>query len=468
MRTENNVLLINPVYEHLTTVLPPLGLAYIAATLEKNGVSVAILDANAYKMGEREIIRRIRSIEPNIIGITTQTALMENIGSLSEMIKREAPNHLLVFGGPHATVRPDECIEKYNADAVVRGEGEYTFLEVCQKYNGEGHSLNGILGVCYEEDGRIIHNKHRAFITTLDELPFPAYHLLPMTKYKTLGTTRKPFAPVLTSRGCPGKCMYCTKSIFGNRFRARSAGNVLEELRELVDKYHIREFDILDDAFSVDIERAEKICDAMIREKIDIPWRLSNGIRVDFFTEKLAKKLKSAGCYQISFGVESGDDEVLKKIGKEVTTNQIRTAFKITQKLGIETTGFFMLGLPFDTVETMGKTIKFALELDPGFVQFTITTPLPGTKLWRWVESNCGTLSKDVYNSLDFFGEQTCFETENFTKKDVEKLYRNAYHSFYYRPTYIIKRLFKIRSLEEVKRKVEAAKVLRGITRKGV
>jgi anaerobic magnesium-protoporphyrin IX monomethyl ester cyclase len=451
---ENFVLLINPVNEdkHLA-VLPPIGLAYLAGVLEKNKISVKILDANAYRMDNEEIIKQIKKIEPTIIGITAPTALLGSVSDLSKKIKEELLNILIVFGGPHPTAEPAECLEIYNADVAARGEGEHTLLELCQKYDGTIDSLIDIRGISYKVDGKVFHNSSRGFIHNLDELPFPARHLLPMDKYKTLGTSAR-FTTILTSRGCPGKCMYCTKVIFGSRFRTRSPQNVIVEIKELVDEYKIEEINFVDDTFSSDIERAEKICDEIIRQNLNIKLRLSNGLRVDSISERLLKKLKKAGCYQISYGVESGDDEVLKKIGKEVTTQQIKRAFEMTKKEGIEILAFFMLGLPFDTVKTMEKTIAFAKELDPDYAQFTITTPLPKTRLWSWLKSN-GTLLVDVdWAKFGLINGKICFETEDFKKEDVEKMFKKAYRSFYLRPKYIFKALLKIRSLKDVKRHI--------------
>ena len=252
--------------------------------------------------------------------------------------------------------------------------------------------------------------------------------------------------------------MFCTKGIFGHFFRARSVSNVIGEIKEVVSKYHVEEIDILDDTFTLDLERAEKICDEIIKEGITIKLRLSNGIRVDCITPSLLEKLKKAGCYQISYGVESGDDEVLQSIGKEITTDVARKAFQMTKKAGISTIAFFMLGLPFDTPETMQRTIEFAKELDPDYAQFTVTTPLPGTRLWRWVQTHGRLLMVQDWARFDLLSGKICFETDNFSQKDVEKICEKAYRSFYLRPAYFFKTLFRIRSWEDVKITIQRVK----------
>jgi radical SAM superfamily enzyme YgiQ (UPF0313 family) len=454
----NRILLINPKFKHLESILPPTGLSYLAAVLEKHKVSVKILDANALDLSLDNIQEEIASFKPTIVGITCTTPTFREACEISKSIKSKDNKIHIVFGGAHPTILPEETIKQANADSVIRGEGELTLLEIAEKYDGTTHNLNSIDGLVFvDKKGKIIHNQSRCLIENLNELPFPARHLLPMDRYFTPIAGNK-FITILTSRGCPGGCIFCTKFVFGSKFRARTPENIVEEIEQVTKEYDVRELNFMDDAFTCDAKRVEELCDLMIEKKINIPWRCSGGTRVDMVTEKLLSKMKKAGCIQISYGVESGDDGVLKQIGKQITTDQIREAFKKTKNVGIETVAFFMFGLPFDTIETMEKTIKFAKEIDPDYAQFTIATPLPGTPMYYWVKKYAKKILIQE-GDLNFFN-QVCFETENFKKEDVLRLYKKAYKEFYLRPGYIIKRITSRNFLNNTKKMWYAAKSL--------
>ena len=463
---KNRILLSTLPFEHVSSVLPPMGLLYIAAALEKKGFEVRILEANLHKMSIEKMVEEAESFNPSIIGFSVSTAQLGIAKKAALAIKEKLPKALVIFGGAHASVMPEECLNN-GADIVVMGEGEITFLEIAQKFDGKINSLKKIEGIAFKEKGRMKRNPARALIQDLDSLPFPARHLVPVEKYFTMGVTKTPFATILTSRGCPGKCIYCNKSIFTAIFRARSSENIVKEIQELKEKYNIKEFDILDDTFSLDLKRAERICDLLIEKGLNnISWRCSNGLRVDKVSESLLKKMRKAGCHQIAFGVESGNDEVLKKIGKEITKEQVRQAFKLAKKARLETVGFFMIGLPFDTKETMQQTIDFAIELDPDYAQFTITTPLPGTRINSWVRENTCFEGYSSFENFNFFSNDAYFETENFTKEDVSFYYKKAYKSFYYRPRYFLKSLMRLRNWQEIKAKITGLKTLLGLTGK--
>lgn len=460
--SDPRVLLINPNFHHAGSYLPPLGLAYLATSLEKANINVKILDANVHNLSQEQIIEKIKELKPNIIGITVYTSLIKYIKKLGKNIKLNS-NAMLILGGPHPTVMPEQCLRELSADLIILNEGEITIVEICKKYNKKINLLERINGVAYLKNKKYIQTASRKLIADLDSVPFPARHLLPVTKYKTLGINRTPFATILTSRGCPGKCIYCTKAMFGFQCRQRSPENIMKEIRQLKTKYKIKELDFMDDTFTLNRNRVIKLCNMMIKEKINIPWRCSGGVRVDMVDQELLNKMKEAGCNQVSFGVESGDDEILKKIGKELNTEQIRKAFNAAKKAKIETTGFFMLGLPHDNIETMNKTIEFSIELNPDYAQFTITSPLPGTALWNWVKNNGTFLIKDM-SELNFLSGKANYITNNFTKEEVENMYKKAYKKFYFRPKYLMKRLIKLKSAEDLKAKIRSLKYLINFT----
>lgn len=444
----------------MESILPPTGLAYLAAVLEESGQSVRILDANALNSSSRDVLQTVEDYGPTIVGITSTTPTFGSAIGIANAVKEAHPEILVVMGGPHPTILPEETVNEPGVDLVVRGEGEYTLLEIMERYDGDVRKLRRVKGVVFRNPvtKKLVKTPPRPLIENLDKLPFPARHLLPMDKYRTAIAGNK-FQLVLTSRGCPGRCMFCAKFVFGAKFRARSPENIIEEIEFLRKNYDVREIDFMDDAFTCDAERVERLCDAMVEQGIKIPWRCSGGTRVDMVGGRLLKKMKAAGCSQISYGVESGDDEVLRKIGKGVTTQDIREAFRKTREAGIETIAFFMLGLPFDTLETMEKTVQFAKELDPDYIQFTIATPLPGTAMYYWVKKHATKLLFTDWKDLNFFGKVS-FETGNFTEEDVLRFYKRVHREFYLRPGYILKQLFHGGILNKTRKGLYALKSL--------
>lgn len=452
-----DVVLVQPNYGYQREsgawgVNPPLGLCYIAAVLEKNNISVKIVDANALNMSPQETQEEILRENPRIVGFSILTPAhsfcIETIKNL---------NVLKVAGGNQSTALPRELLEQ-GFDIVVRGEGEQTFLEIVQ-----GKSLDTIKGISYKKNGVVMHNQPQNPLDPND-LPLPARHLLLNNgvdfPYKSAYTKYRPWTGILTTRGCPYNCYFCFKKTFGYKFRQRSVENVMKEVDFLVKEYKIKELDIYDDCFNFNLERAEKILDEIIKRDYKIKIRCTNGLRVDKITERFVSKLKQAGCEYIAFGVESGDQNVLNKIPKAITLDQVRNAVKITKKFGITTTGFFIFGLLGDTKETMEKTIQFAKELDLDISSFTINTPYPGTRLWDTVKRE-GKLFITDWDDFHHSTGKMIFEHPDVAKPEVvEEFYRRAYKEFYFRPKYILKQLLSIRTFDQFKSMLHGLKAI--------
>ena len=443
------IVLVNIPFYHAGCAEAPLGLAYVAAVLERAGISFDLLDANALGMGMEDIIAHIRKKRPAAVGATVMTSMLAAGRHLADAVMNRPSPPLLIFGGPHATIAPEETIERGGADICVRGEGEETVLDLMAHLGEGAGGWARVSGISFRDGGKVIHAHDRPLIRDLDSIPFPARHLLPMERYQTIHTGRKRFATIMTSRGCPGKCMFCYRP-FGRNLRYRSLENVMEEVRELVERCRVEEISILDDAFTLDRERVVEFCEKVLSSGLRFAWRLGNGTRVDLIDEELLRLMKKVGCYEVAFGIESGDDEVLRKIGKEITTAQVEKAFAAAKKVGMETIGFFMIGHPFDTIATMKKTIDFAIKLDPTYAQFTMSTPLPGTALWTWVQKHGRSLIGDDVTKLDFLGTKPHYETDRFSAEDARRMYRLAYRRFYIRPRYIWRSLRRIRSLNDI------------------
>lgn len=443
------VLLVNIPFYHAGCAEAPLGLAYIAAVLEREGIGFDLLDANGLGMTGEEILAVVREKKPAAVGATVMTSMLAAARRLSDGVKSLSRPPLLIFGGPHPTIAPEEALDRGGADICVRGEGEETIVDLVARLGQGPPGWRAVAGISFKENGKAVHTPDRPLIRDLDTIPFPARHLLPLDRYQTIHTGRTRFATLMTSRGCPGKCMFCFRP-FGRNLRYRSLDNVMAEVRELVERFGVEEISILDDAFTLDRARVAEFCDRVLASGLRFAWRLGNGTRVDLIDDEMLRLMKRSGCYEVAFGIESGDDEVLRKIGKEITTAQVERAFAAAKRAGMETIGFFMIGHPFDTVETMRKTIDFAIRLDPTYAQFTMSTPLPGTALWTWVKRHGRSLIGDDVTKLNFLGTTPHFETDGFTAEDARRMYRLAYRRFYIRPRYIWRSLCRIRSFNDI------------------
>ena len=418
-------------------VLPPLGLAYIASMLEKNDIDVKIIDSIVLKLTLEDVVKQAVEYLPDHIGISAMTPTIHRSITLAKELKKYLPDIPIIFGGPDPSQHPKE-VEKYECvDTVVVGEGEYAMVDIVK------NNLRGIV--------------HGSPIKDLDELPFPARHLLPMELYFS-GVSlskRSPQATMITSRGCPHDCAFCSKSTFGRLYRVRSPKNVIAEIKYLMKEYGVKEISFWDDIWGLSDSWAEEFCDLILEEGIDLTW--SCEARVDTVNLEKLKLMKKAGCWNIFYGIESGNQDLLDIIGKGVTLEQIRNAIKWTKKAGIEIRANFMLALPGETPEKAQKTIDFAKELDPDFVKFNITTPYPGTRLHDQA-LEYGTLEQSLNKFTNYF---PVFVPKGYSsKEEILEMRKRAYREFFFRPSYILKRFLKIRSLGELSRHIRGFKAL--------
>lgn len=423
-----------------------MGLAYIAAVLEKNNIPVKILDANAQNLSVDDVIKEASDWGANIVGVSILTP---GHNFTVEIAKKLPPSVISVAGGPHATAIP-EALLKEGFSVVVRGEGEETFLDLAL-----GKNFAEISGISFKENGVIKNNPDR-IPPDPNSLPLPARHLLINNgvnkPYFSGGTQHFPWAIITTSRGCPYNCYYCNKLIFGRKIRYRSPENVMKEIDFLVEKYGVKEIDVGDDCFNFDMERAEKIFDLLTSRDYKIHLRFSNGIRADKIDEKFLEKAKKAGCSYIAIGVESGSQEILDKIPKGESLNDIRKATALIKKAGIPVTGFFIIGLIGDTKETMEKTINFAKELDLNIASFNMAVPYPGTRMWNIIKENKGEIFLKGWDDFHHTSGRCLFSLPGMSDpKTIEIMYKKAINQYYFRPGYLLKQVLKIRSFAQVK-----------------
>lgn len=443
--------LINPYPEGASgineaTIEPPLGLAYLAAVLEKDGHTCQIIDANILRMKNTEVLKNISYTNPDCFGISMNVITCRSGFELIKKLRQQYPSTLIIIGGPYPSSLPKYSLEGSEADLVVIGEGELTMREIMNNFP----NWKSVHGIAYKENGQIFFTSPRSLIENLDTIPFPAYHLLPdLTRYKTRAR-RTPVGALITSRGCPYQCTYCNKDIFQQRFRTRSPESVVQEVNYLVEKFHIKQLDILDDNFSLDIARANEILDLLIKSNFSLAINLQNGVRADKVDYSLIRKMKKAGVFKIAFGVETGNLEIQKTIKKKLDLEKVIQATRWAKKEKIIVYGNFMLGLPNDTSQTMQETIDFALRMNPDIANFMITVPFPGTELYCQIQKQ-GKFLIDTKDGIDlgFYGDRVFYELGITEAEQVLKYYRRAYREFYWRFSKIIELLKGIKSLSE-------------------
>ena len=404
------VLLLGPFVSKNRRLAPPLGLAYIASCLEQEGYDVKIIDSLVLKYGLKDIINIIKRSNPDVVGISTVTQFISDAYEIARISKEHNPNCLVVLGGPHPTALPIETLRGSKfVDVVVKGEGEITFLELLK--NKEKGNFDGIKGICYRINDKIIQNENRPFINDLDNLPFPAYHLLPMNKYRerrklSIKKSGKDYGDIFgcisSSRGCPYNCSFCASNvIWGRKWRPRSAENIVEEMKLLNDKYHVKKIYFADDLTTLDKKRMEKMCKLIKKEKIDILWSCPS--RVNLINGELCYILKKGGCKTIGLGIESGVQSTLDFLNKHITLDQSKAAVKTANKAELQTESNFIIGIPGETKSMINQTISFAFSINLDFVNFSILTPFPGTKIYNYARENNLLLTKDwsKYTTLD-------------------------------------------------------------------
>jgi anaerobic magnesium-protoporphyrin IX monomethyl ester cyclase len=451
------VLLVNPYPEaargiNEATIYPPIGLAYIASFLLSEGVTVGIVDANIMKMTTDDVLLEVGRFKPDLVGISVNIVTAKSGATLSKLIKARTGLPVCI-GGPFASSMPEKALELSSADIACIGEGEYTMLEICK-----GKKLSLIDGIAYKKGRLIVRNKPRSLIEDLDVLPYPAYDLLPPLRFYKSRARRTPVGAIITSRGCPYHCTYCNSSVFGKRFRARSAGNVIGEIDLLVKKHSIRQLDILDDNFTLDVKRADNILGMIIKNNYPILINLQNGIRADRLTKKLVVRMRKAGVFKVGIGIESGDERVQKWIKKSLDLKDVVKSIGWFRSQNIITVGFFILGFPFDDEESVNHTIDFALKANPSMANFSILLPFPGTEVYEYLKQK-GMLKENLDLGIEtgFFESRMYHTCHNLSEEKLAYYQKEAYRRFNLRIGKIIETLLNIRSMSELKWTVEAA-----------
>ncbi|MBI4454076.1 cobalamin B12-binding domain-containing protein [Candidatus Woesearchaeota archaeon] len=429
-------------------VYPPLGISYIAAILKQKGYDVQIIDTQALNITNREFESMIRSIKPDVVGITAMTPTIR--GAMKAAMICKSHGAIVVMGGPHIATLPNETMASSFIDYGLIGEGDYSFLALIQYIEGKIVSLKNVEGIIYKHNKKVIINK-AALVENLDELPFPARELLPNDRYDCI-ITEKPFTTMISSRGCPYRCGFCFKTPSDNKNRTRNPKNIVDEMEYCIDKFKVKEIMFYDDTLTLNREVIVKVCEEIISRKLDINWEAPT--RVNHIDLELLKLMKKAGCIRLRYGVESGDQSILNLMRKGTTIDQIRKVFKWSHEVGIETFAYFIIGYYSETPQTMQNTINFAKEINPDWAMFTVATPLPKTHLHELA-------LKDNLIPQNYWEEFTELKRNDrlpYLVPDADKWVKKAYRSFYFRPSFVIKKIRKLNSWDTLKKYIDGAR----------
>ncbi len=414
----------------------------IAGLLEENGFEVDIIDALVENITIENTVKKIIDFDPDVIGISTNISNFDTAEELCSRVKKLNNKIMTVLGGPYVTNKID-AVKNENVDYIIRGEAEFSFLKLIKK-NGKWDS--DIPGLTIYKNGKIISNPI-SLIENLDEIPIPAWHLVPLKKYRPSPVNYKkiPAIHMITSRGCPYDCIYCTKTTFGRKVRFFSVERVRSEL-EVLKNYGFKDISFWDDVFTLDKKRAMDISEEL--KNLNLKWNCLT--RVDCIDKKTLETFSRNGCYGIGYGIESGSEKTQRFMKKGFSLNQARKAIELTKSYGIKVKLLFMIGFPDETKEDIMKTINFAKEQEPDFTVFSIVTPLPGTELFEMVKDDIPDTSKNSfsYHSMNFS------INKNFSYEELIEFQKLAYRKFYMRPSYMYKQLRNIRSFLDIKRDI--------------
>ncbi|MDY6974120.1 MAG: radical SAM protein [Thermodesulfobacteriota bacterium] len=438
-------------------VSEPLGIAYIAGYLESQDIHVRVIDAQAENLSDNDIVNDISERKDEIIGISMLTPSFHVVKRLCKQLKGGCQNSMIILGGPHCTVLPERTLHEIKeADVTCIGEGELTLAEIAGLDNGL--HLGGIKGICYREGDKIMRTEARPFIKDLDRIPPPARHLLPMEKYHLTASrvSESSYCPtIVVARGCPFSCTFCSRT-FGSTLRTHSVDRIVEEVKSLISTYRVSQINIEADTLTANKKFLKELCYGFIDSGINkrIQWTCES--RVDTVDEEHLQLMYEAGCWQISYGVETGSQRLLNLINKSVNLRQIEDIFRLTKKVGISIRGFFMLGLPTETREESYDTIRFAKKLDPLWAQFTLTVPYPGTKMFNELDKmgQITTYDWSKYNTWSGWkgAEYVPFVPQGRTVEELCDLQKKALREFYLRPVVIIRFIAGLHSLHDFKK----------------
>ncbi len=413
--------------------LPPIGLTYLASYLRQQNIGVEILDAYNLNLRPDEIISYIKDKAPSYVGFTATSSIVTYAAGMASEIKKTFPDITTIIGGSHMSAMPEETISRFTSfDVGVFGEGEKTLFEIIDR----GNITDDIRGIVFRKNDTVVKTQAREYITALDELPFPAYDLLPqfpdfyrptVNNYQHL-----PVVPIISSRGCPYSCTFCDQSVFGHKLRAYSNDYLIEFIKALKKKYKTKEVCFYDDIFLLNKKKLYDFITKAEEAKLDISWSCEG--RIDQLDHNVLSDMKKAGCWQISFGVENGSQKILDYFNKKITVSQIRETIHAVAKAGIKPRAYIIIGSPPETLETLKETERLVLDLPFSDIHISFFTPIPGSKAYMDIvrEGWKSDLNKmDVY-TINYMPPKI---SEEILTNHMNKLYRK----FYFHPKRLLR-----------------------------
>ena len=424
-------------YKFLGVVAPSLGMGYMAAVLEQHAIDVSVIDANALDYDYDDIGKEILKENPDIVSISALTPTIGVALDSADVIKQVKPDTIVVLGGYHPTFEYAHVLGEESVDVVIRGEGEYTMLDLVQTIAGDGDLIN-VQGLAFHDEvsGDLVVTPDRPVIEDLDELPFPAFHLFPMEKYRILNITTN-VATIITTRGCPMQCSFCSSAaLHGKKLRRRSVKNVVDEIEMRLLEENIDTIGFMDDTFTLNKKFVYEFCEEIQRRNLKFWWGCTS--RVDTLDEDLLQTMKDAGCMTLFIGVESADQQMLDKMGKNITVSKTVSSFNLIRKVGIRSIASCVIGMPDDTKKSIKQTIAFVNSLNPNYALFSLATPYPGTRFYE------ETFKKNLININDWSKYtllSPVLKTVDCSKKDLRRIQAIAYIKFYLRPIYLLKQV---------------------------
>jgi anaerobic magnesium-protoporphyrin IX monomethyl ester cyclase len=434
--------------------MPPITLAYLAAVVERAGFDVAVFEdgAGSTRHELRDALRRER---PDVVGLSLITALMPDLEGIVATIRADAPGARIVAGNIHASIYDEELLRAGRVDLVVQGEGEDTFVALLEELSSrhERPALHEIAGISFLDGDEVVRTRPRPVIEDLDRLPFPAWHLFPMERYRLLSFARHrdPGFLLLGSRGCPYGCTYCSLKIMGKRRRARSVGNIADEAEMMLDRFGWVQPSFVDPIFPFSRREGLDYANELIRRGLHQKQVWITETRVDLVDYELLVALKESGLRRIMFGIEAGDADDLVSIGKTSGVDRAVQAVQAARKAGLVVIGFFMLGVPGSTRENMERTITYATKLGLDFAKFNVFVPYPGTPIHGTLEAE-GSLSEPTnwarYTSYPTRSNLPVYSPEGVSPRELADIQTQAHTRFYLRPSVALRQLFVIRSLK--------------------
>jgi len=413
----------------------PIGLAYVAAALEKSGFQVEMFDNYLLETPIDEVKHELKRRNPEIVGITCSSATYSRCVETAKAVKEALPSCKVVVGGWHPSYEPDSMLQHPEIDYVAMGEGEraMTELAACITKGEDTKAVAQIAGVAYRHEGKIVKNAQQ-FISNMDEIPFPAWHLLPLHLYdrRIEFLNVKPVDNMSIARGCPFNCAFCeTRQLWGKTCRTFSPPRVLEEIKHLMANYGTQGIYFINDNFTIRKKETAELCALMRKEKLDIEWICDT--RADLITRDLLRDMKAAGCKTIWFGGESGSPRILQKLNRNITLEQMERALKMCREEGIQTACSFLLGIPGEILEDMEATFKFARKIDPDWCRFNVFVAVPGSALYDEV------MEKGLYDRIEDFTAYV--KTDDFDYESLLEVQRRFHRNFNRSPKRVLRKI---------------------------